>query len=291
MALVLVKDVGAPAAEPGLFAHELTRPLKQSRLYEAVLGAAPVAAEPDPPLTPLRAGLRVLVAEDNEVNRELVVRQLAALGVAADAVGSGRLAVEATIERPYDAVLMDFQMPEVDGIQAARAIRAIPGARGATPIVAVTGRGSPEERRACLAAGMDDFLQKPISSRDLARALDRVLLAPAIDRHAVDQLDSDLGDHSELCRIAGIYLGQLEAGGETVAAAVSAGEDEALRRAAHRLGSASATFGAGGVADLCRRLEAHGAAGQARAAAGLARAFEAESERAADELRALLELG
>ena len=278
-------------------------------------GASAVTVrEAEPPVPALRAGLRVLVAEDNEVNRALMVRQLAKLGVAADAAATGGEAVDAVTARAYDAVLMDFYMPEVDGLQAARAIRALPGERGETPIVAVTAGGTPEERAACLAAGMSEFLRKPVSSRDLARAIGRVLppagdgagapgggsgagessdggpAGPAIDPVAIQRLDSDLGDRSELRRIAGIYLGQLEAGAGTIAAAAAAGEGEGLRRAAHRLGSASATFGAAAVAELCHRLEALGAADWAGSAPELVRHLEAESARAAGELRMLLEL-
>ena len=90
MALVLLKDVGAPAREQhGPFERELTRPLKQSQLYAAVLGAGAGARDAEPPWPALPAGLRVLVAEDNEVNRALMVRQLAKLGIEADAAGSG----------------------------------------------------------------------------------------------------------------------------------------------------------------------------------------------------------
>lgn len=300
MTMVLLKDVDAPAAVPdGTFARELTRPLKQARLYEAVTGIGATVPDADRPSPRLPAGMRVLVAEDNEVNRELLIRQLAQLGVAGEAVASGQEAVEAVRTRDYDAVLMDFHMPELDGPQAARAIKAIPGARGAIPIVAVTGTGTPDERGACLAAGMTVFLQKPVVSGELGRALERVLPgpaaahepdAPAIDPLAIDRLDADLGDAAELRRIAGIYLAQLGPGTDAIAAAAGAGESEALRRSAHRLGSASATFGAMHVAELCGRLEALGAAGRADASADLARALEAEGLRAAAELRALLAL-
>jgi PAS domain S-box-containing protein len=284
MALVLLKDVGAPAADPdGPFERELTRPLKQSQLYEAVVGSA--AAEPDAPVPTLSEGLRVLVAEDNVVNRELMVRQLAKLGVSADAAASGGEAVEAVIAEAYDAVLMDLRLPDIDGAQASRAIRAIPGERGSVPIVAVTAGGA-EERDACLAAGMNEMLQKPISSLDLARALEQVLSAPAIDARAITGLESDLGDRSELRRIGGIYLQQLHEGALAISRAAASGETEALRRAAHRLASASATFGAGHVAALCRQLEADPAEG----AAELVRSLEDESARADGELRKLLEL-
>jgi CheY-like chemotaxis protein/HPt (histidine-containing phosphotransfer) domain-containing protein len=311
IALVLLKEVGAPANVPaGLFERELTRPLKQARLYDAVVGAAspgaPVPAggaprepqgSPEDATAALPAGMRVLVADDNEVNSALLVRQLAKLGVEGEAVSGGREAVAAVTASAYDAVLMDSRMPEVDGLQAARAIRTLPGARGATPIVAVTASASPGERGACIAAGIDEFLPKPISSRALKRALARAVhgrtatIEPAmIDAATIDRLDAELGDHAELRRIAGIYLAQLGPGTHAIATATAAGDDDALRAAAHRLGSASATFGATRVAELCDWLEALGAAGSASTAGELVRALEEARGRTADELRRLLEL-
>ncbi len=309
MALVLLKDMGAPAGEADSpFASELTRPLKQAALYEAVvgaarpdaLGAAVADADGEPVVARLPAGVRVLVAEDNEVNRELLVRQLAKLGAMSVAVASGAEALNAVRSRTYDAVLMDVHMPDVDGLQAAEAIRALGGERGATPIVAVTASGSPVEREACAAAGMDGFLAKPITSRDLARALAEVLgrprpgaatqAPPAIDPAAVDRLDEDIGDRVELRRIAGVYLDQLGPGVRAMQAAIADGDSEGLERGAHRLGSASATFGACRLAELCDRLEALGAAGRAAAADDVAGPLEVERERAAAELRRLLEI-
>jgi HPt (histidine-containing phosphotransfer) domain-containing protein len=147
---------------------------------------------------------------------------------------------------------------------------------------------------------MDDFLPKPISSRALARALQRVLEggahergpadAPAIDAYAVDRLDTDLGDRDELRRIAGIYLAQLAPGLRAVAEAAGGGDPAALGRAAHRIASASATFGAGQVAELCRQLEDLAAAERTGEAAQLLPALMDAGERAESELRALLEL-
>jgi HPt (histidine-containing phosphotransfer) domain-containing protein len=147
---------------------------------------------------------------------------------------------------------------------------------------------------------MDEFLPKPISSTALAAALARALerrpppaIAPAaaaIDAEAIARLDSDLGDRAELRRIAGIYLAQLGPGTRAIAAAVATHDGEALHAAAHRLGSPSATFGAGGVAELCQRLEALGAAGSTSGAEELVRALEGECARAVAQLRRLLEL-
>ncbi|MDX6667136.1 MAG: two-component system, sensor histidine kinase and response regulator, partial [Solirubrobacteraceae bacterium] len=212
---------------------------------------------------------------------ELLVRQLAKLGVHAETVTSGRAAADAVLAGRYDAVLMDAHMPEVDGLEAAHAIRAIPGERGAIPIVAVSGGGTPGERDACVSAGMNEFVLKPVTSSDLGRALGAVL-APrrAIDPTAIEQLEADLGDRAELRRIANIYLLQLGPLGD---ASGEAADHEQLRRAAHRLGSASATFGATRLAELCRKLEV-----EVEAKPDLIPTLVAECRRAGEELRALL---
>jgi PAS domain S-box-containing protein len=258
-AVVLVRDVDAPA---GGFDAELTRPIKRARLYEAVLGTAPRASGGGVlGVAPLPPGTRVLVAEDNEVNRELLVRQLEKAGASAAAVGSGRAAVDAMASGGFDAVLMDIHLPELDGPDAARAIRALGGTAGTTPIVAVTASGGPAERSACIEAGMGEVLVKPVSSSDLARALRRALdggsggAGAPLDHDAIDRLEADLGDRNEMRRIAAIFLDQLGRGTRAIITAAGSGDRDEVRRAAHRLASASATFGAVRVAHLCRRLE------------------------------------
>jgi PAS domain S-box-containing protein len=282
-AVVLVRDVDAPA---GGFHAELTRPIKRARLYEAVLGTAPRAGGSGVlGAAPLPPGTRVLVAEDNEVNRELLVRQVEKAGASAAAVGSGRAAVDAMASGGFDAVLMDIHLPELDGPDAARAIRALGGPAGTTPIVAVTASGGPAERSACIEAGMDEVLVKPVSSGDLARALGRVLggggggPGAPLDHGALDRLEADLGDRNELRRIAAIFLDQLERGTRAIVTAAGAGDGDEVRRAAHRLGSASATVGAVRVAHLCRQIEADPAD-----APRLAQTLREESDRAAAAL-------
>ncbi|MBX9604755.1 MAG: bacteriohemerythrin [Gammaproteobacteria bacterium] len=117
------------------------------------------------------AGKRVLVAEDNDINRFLVREILVDSGLEIDFANDGRRALEAARDADYALILMDMQMPEMDGLAATRAIRALPG-HALTPIVAMTGNVFNEDRAACLAAGMNDFLAKPILPADL---LDTVL--------------------------------------------------------------------------------------------------------------------
>ena len=174
----------------GLAAY-LVKPVKQSRLFdclaEAVAGdradqvfARPAAAPAIAPLT--RHGGRVLLAEDNIVNQKVALAQLTKLGCHADAVANGREAVQALETTPYDLVLMDCQMPEMDGYEAARLIRqreteeaAAGRPRPRIAIVAMTAHAMQGDREKCLAAGMDDYISKPVREADLRTALDRWL--------------------------------------------------------------------------------------------------------------------
>src|SRR5262249_18119173 len=124
------------------------------------------------------AGLRVLVAEDNAVNRNVLLRMLAKMGCEADPVGTGREAVEAAARVRYDLVLMDVQMPEMDGFAATQHIRrAEAGGGGHVPIFGVTAHGMEEDRKRCLAAGMDEFISKPVKLADLAKRIQQIVPA------------------------------------------------------------------------------------------------------------------
>jgi signal transduction histidine kinase/CheY-like chemotaxis protein len=132
----------------------------------------PASDEPGQPV-PARPPLRILVAEDNDVNQILIDAVLTRMGHVVHLVANGLLAVEAVRGGDYDLVLMDLQMPAMDGVEAAQAIRALGDGRAAIPIIAMTANAFEEDRQACLAAGMDDYLSKPIDVEQLARALAR----------------------------------------------------------------------------------------------------------------------
>ena len=173
----------------GIGAH-LTKPVKQSRLFDCIAsvmgqadapGKAP-APDSEPPAAPANGAararaLRVLMAEDNAVNRKVALRQLAKLGYTADAVADGTEVLAAIERLNYDVILMDCQMPEMDGYEATRRIRqreAADPARSRHYIVALTANALSGDRERCLRAGMDDYLSKPIRTDDLAHALERV---------------------------------------------------------------------------------------------------------------------
>jgi len=182
--LILISSIGRELADgsAGLFAQILTKPLKPSPLYDAlikVFGTRPPfpLETPPRPIPPPPAGEvrpeRILLAEDNTVNQKVALHMLARLGYRADPVANGQEAVQAVRERHYDIVLMDVQMPEMDGFEATRLIKeTLPPGR-APWIIALTANAMEGDRELCLQAGMDDYLGKPIKNTELAAALAR----------------------------------------------------------------------------------------------------------------------
>ncbi len=167
----------------GLFSAYLAKPVHQSQLFDALVGLlahglAPKeikAAKPrtDPEMA-ARHPLRILLAEDNVVNQKLALRILTQMGYRADLASNGVEAVESLVRQTYDVVLMDVQMPEMDGLEASRRINAQWPATKRPRIVAMTANAMQGDREMCLAAGMDDYITKPIRVDQLVEALMRV---------------------------------------------------------------------------------------------------------------------
>ncbi len=133
------------------------------------------AGRPTLPAGPGGAPLKILIAEDNAINRTLLISMLSPYGAHLDSAETGQHAVEKASKEYYDIILMDVQMPVMDGIEATRQIRRLPAPAGKVPIIAVTGNAFAEDRAACLAAGMTDFLPKPVRLRALCPAITQAL--------------------------------------------------------------------------------------------------------------------
>ena len=274
--LLLLTSLGQrPPEAEALHLLHLTRPVKAAALRRVVaqaLGAAQAAARPGGAVDRDRP-LRVLLAEDNVVNQRVALLQLERLGHLVDVAGNGQEAVQAAVQAagttPYDVVLMDVQMPVMDGLEATRRIRsALPRPRQPR-IIAMTANALTEDRERCLAAGMDDYLSKPVRREDLAAALARVeeseaeCSAPAVtaaapvDPTVLGALLPRLGD-----RAPAFFAGLLETWvGETACAlrsldeAVDQQDRAAVGRLVHVIRGGSASLGAVRLAEVCGEVE------------------------------------
>ena len=204
--IIIMHTVGrrgssASWAEAGISGY-VTKPVKQSAFYDAIMDAVAPKAGPRlgvnsarkqtfktttelsrlmmrPVAAPRLSSARVLIAEDNMVNQKVALRQLLNLGFRADAVANGREVIDAMSHIPYRLIFMDCQMPEMDGYEATRHLRAQQSAANKVTIVAMTANALEGDRETCLAAGMDDYLSKPVKQDELERVLRRWLPADA----------------------------------------------------------------------------------------------------------------
>ncbi len=252
----------------------LLKPLRQSQLYDALaaLFAPSIAVETIAPAASTldaamaqRLPLRILLAEDNAVNQKLALRLLSQIGYRADIAGNGVEAIQAVERQPYDAVLMDVQMPEMDGLEASRQICARWSRDERPRIIAMTANAMQGDREMCLAAGMDDYVSKPIRVRELVEALSKC--APkqkgetmpdtgVIDQAIFAALVADTGgDPAFLNELIDTYRADSLSLLEQMHTALAANNLDEFRRAAHSLKSNSANLGATTLADLAKELE------------------------------------
>ncbi len=305
--LVLLTSLGRlpQAQSSGEFAVQLAKPVKASQLYNALVKALaehveqPDAGEPVAEVSkPATSSLRILLAEDNAVNQKVALRLLEQLGYHADVAANGLEALEALERQPYDVVLMDVQMPELDGLDAARRICERWPADVRPHIVAMTANAMPEDREACLAAGMHDYLAKPIRPNELAMALSRTRTledtgtpraqraAASLDASAVESL-RDLGGEEFMAEVIDAFLTDAPTLVETLRTTYEQGDTEGLRRTAHTLKSNGQTFGARRFSELCRELEERAKSGELDGIAGLLDRIEREYAALEETLAAL----
>ena len=192
--LILLSSLGQRevTSEKNLFNAALTKPVKPSQLFDLIAGtfkeaaaaaaaaaAAPVKVVPTAPVEKTGQSLRLLLAEDNLVNQKVATLMLAALGFRPDIAANGLEVLEAVRRQTYDVILMDVQMPEMDGLEATRRVVAGQPNPALRPwIIALTANAVQGDRELCLAAGMNDYISKPIKKEQLAGALGRIRQAP-----------------------------------------------------------------------------------------------------------------
>jgi len=234
------------------------------------LGAAPArpaeaAPAAQPPLA--RRSLDILVAEDNRINQTLIATILGKLGHRATIVGDGEQAVAAVQRDRFDLVLMDVQMPRMDGMAAARAIRALSGPAARIPIIALTANALTGQRDEHLAAGMDEHLTKPIQPAALVAALDRwggrqepaeptatAPAAPPLDPFSTLAQLADKISPQEMRELTDAYVADAKERVQRLTE-LSKSDLDAVRREAHDLAGTLGNVGAHRVVDIARRLE------------------------------------
>jgi len=304
------------------FAACLTKPVKASQLYEALVAVLMERAPRTPEVAapagvgggddqPVETGaLRVLLAEDNAVNQQLALALLRKIGYRADVVANGLEALAALEREPYDVVLMDVQMPELDGLETTRRVHERWPVERRPRIIAMTANAMQGDREECLAAGMDDYVAKPIDIEELAGALGRCrplgglpdASPPApevvpesssgpLDPAALERLGAMVGDGAPefLAELIDTFLDDAPRQLDGLRGAVARGDAAEARRAAHTLKSTAATFGAQDLSDVCRELENLANAGALDRAALLIPRAEEELDRAKGALEAVRE--
>jgi len=285
----------ARCREVGIARH-LMKPITQAELWDAILtalgGAAPTPAAL-PTISPLTepsadGPLHILLAEDNRVNQRVALRTLEKQGHTVVVVGDGQAALTALAQAPFDLVLMDIQMPVLDGLAATAAIRAQERTQGThVPIIAMTAHAMRGDRERCLAAGMDGYVTKPLKATDLAAAIAQLWPAvsspetqgvtPPIDISAA--LQNVEGDQDLLVDLFEAFRQDYPKQLEELQDAIGAGDAERIAQVAHSLKGAVGYFGAQTVNALAYRLETMGHQADLEGALAILQQLERELER------------
>ncbi len=285
------EDIAREAREAGVEAC-LTKPVRQSQLYDCLATIGGIYEQMDEERTPTPAagdersavvgqGARILLAEDNLVNQKVAVRMVEKLGYDVDVVSDGAAAVEALARRPYAAILMDVQMPEMDGYEATAEIRSREGTTRRTPIIAMTANALEGDRDKALSAGMDDYVPKPVKLETLGAVLRR--WTSMVEQVQPEQagarpsptgfevsLDQDVvatlrsfeleGEPGFVAELAEMFLRDAETRIGTMREDAHASEFESIERAAHSLKGGCSNMGAAKMAAICADLEEAAAA-------------------------------
>jgi signal transduction histidine kinase/DNA-binding response OmpR family regulator/HPt (histidine-containing phosphotransfer) domain-containing protein len=286
---------------------QLTKPVRQSRLYNQLVATLERATRPpahkrrrEPSSSPTSSARHVLVAEDNEVNQFAAAQVLRRLGFDVDVAANGRDAIRMTSEKDYAAVFMDCQMPEIDGYTAAATIRRRDGNVRHTPIIAMTAHTMEGDREKCLAAGMDEYIAKPMRLNDVAQLCDRLIVVDLLRADTPRRPAPAVFDPSGLIEITDadarrkliqMFLEQLASRPPVLADAIAAQAADETHRIAHQLKGSAATIGAPAVMEICGALCEIGKTGSVAGAAELhARLLDAAAQTSAAMLGYLEQL-
>ena len=289
--LMMLTSMGKPETSTQLaeanFAAVLSKPIKQSQLYNAltqVLLGKPIKVRSvcsiAPPIDPYMASkqpLKILLAEDNMVNQQVGLHLLRRMGYRADVAANGLEVLEALRRQSYDLILMDVQMPEMDGLTTTKHICQQWSPQKRPRIVAMTANAMMGDREICLQAGMDDYISKPIRPEELVRALsncqekvnysrlskaesDQELLVDpdageVIDEIALQQLREMVGQNEVFVKVINSYLEEAPKLLQAIANAITEEQIADFRLPAHSLKSTSATLGAIRLSEFCQQLE------------------------------------
>jgi len=299
---------GARCRELGVSGY-LMKPAKKSDLWDAImiaLGNPPNEGKQRELITQHslrenRRSLRVLVAEDSPVNLKLIVRLLEKRGHMVESAGDGRHVLRSLERKPFDLILMDIQMPDMDGLEATAAIRERETATAEhIPIVAMTAHAMKGDRERCLDAGMDAYVSKPVRAGELFETIERVMPASArsglgmpLEGDSSEVIDWNgafkhfEGDVELLKEIAGIFLEDSPLVMDKMKDALRRGDCDALERSAHTVKGSVGNFAAKAAFQAAQRVEQIGRDGNMVGAEEAFRALEAELERLKPALAAL----
>jgi signal transduction histidine kinase/DNA-binding response OmpR family regulator len=324
--LVLLTSIGININETARMSGVevvLNKPVRQSQLHDAL--ATMLGTPTETQARPSRRGVKsashatpvaegqasrgyVLLVEDYPVNQMVATRMLERSGYRVDAVNNGREAVEALSNIPYGAVLMDVQMPEMDGYEATAEIRRREQSGSHTPIIAMTADAMQGDREKALAAGMDDYIAKPVKHEELEAVLERWIPqpeqepleqrsdgaaganenTPALDLSVLESRRGPQKDEEpdKLARIVGLFIEDVPLRLEELRQAVERGEAQKVEETAHMLKGGSGYMGAVRMSEICAGLQGLGASGELSRAPELLDELEAEFKRIRPALEA-----
>jgi CheY-like chemotaxis protein len=309
--LVMLTSVGHrdPSSDEVGFAAYLTKPIKQSQLYNVLQGIFA-----DQPAQKLAAGdsqfdrslasrvpIRILLAEDNMVNQKYAINLLKRMGYErVDIAGNGLEVIAALNRRSYHVILMDMQMPEMDGLDATRLARRDIPLEHQPRIIAMTANAMQGDREACLAAGMDDYISKPVQVKELQAALERwgkqalkllkpttpAFSEPPLDQSVLNSLRdlNEAGEPDLLIEMIDLFLDEALPLMTDLAQAIQTADAGRLRQAAHSLKGSSNTLGAKTLATYYSDLEKMGRTNSLTNALAVLAKAQVEYERVAAAL-------